>query len=226
MLVLAIRALILYMFVFLVVRIMGKRELGQLQPFEFVIAILMADLASTPMSHTGVPIFYGIIPILTLLLAHLLISWLMLKSGTLRKIFSGEPSVLIYEGRIVENAMRKLRYSIEDLMEQLRDAGVFDIKEVEYAILETSGRLNVITKPYARQLTLKDMNINAAPSKLSYDLILDGKIDKTVQKDSGYTDENIIQILKSHNIDSVKKVFLLNITSNNEIFLQKKEGVK
>jgi len=205
---------------------MGKRELGQLQPFEFVIAILMADLASTPMSHTGVPIFYGIIPILTLLLAHLLISWLMLKSGTLRKIFSGEPSVLIYEGRIVENAMRKLRYSIEDLMEQLRDAGVFDIKEVEYAILETSGRLNVITKPYARQLTLKDMNINAAPSKLSYDLILDGKIDKTVQKDSGYTDENIIQILKSHNIDSVKKVFLLNITSNNEIFLQKKEGVK
>jgi len=226
LLVLAIRALILYMFVFLVVRIMGKRELGQLQPFEFVIAILMADLASTPMSHTGVPIFYGIIPILTLLLAHLLISWLMLKSGTLRKIFSGEPSVLIYEGRIVENAMRKLRYSIEDLMEQLRDAGVFDIKEVEYAILETSGRLNVITKPYARQLTLKDMNINAAPSKLSYDLILDGKIDKTVQKDSGYTDENIIQILKSHNIDSVKKVFLLNITSNNEIFLQKKEGVK
>lgn len=225
MLVLAIRALILYVFVFLVVRIMGKRELGQLQPFEFVIAILMADLASTPMSHTGVPIFYGIIPILTLLLAHLVISWLSLKSSAFRKVLCGEPSVVIYEGTINQTMMRRMRYSLSDLMEQLRDNDIFDIREVQIAILETSGRLNVITKPGAKKVTLDDMGIKTQPLNMPYDIIVDGKFDKLNLETSGYTKDEIMKILKTHNINSIKKVFLLTITPDNNVFIQKKEGM-
>ena len=139
-----VRVSIIYVLVLVVMRLMGKREIGQMQPFELVIAIMIADLASVPMADTGIPIFNGIIPILTLLLFQLLISIINLKSVKLRAILCGKPRILIYRGRIDEKALQKEKITINELQERLRQTNIFSLGDVEYAILETNGQISVI----------------------------------------------------------------------------------
>ena len=138
------RAIVLYIIVLIVMRLMGKREIGQLQPFELAIAIMIADLASIPMTETGVPISNGIVPIIGLLVMHLIISTINLKSIRIREIICGKPRILIYRGKIDEVALKKERFTLNELQERLRDKDVFNIGDVEYAILETSGQVTVI----------------------------------------------------------------------------------
>lgn len=140
MLITFIRAIILYIVVLVVMRLMGKREIGQLQPFELAISIMIADLASIPMTETGIPISRGIIPILGLLVMHLLISVINLKSVKAREIICGKPRILIYRGKIDEKALIKERFTINELEERLRGNNVASVGDVEYAILETSRR--------------------------------------------------------------------------------------
>ena len=135
MLVILIRTIVLYTLVLLVMRAMGKREIGQLQPFELVISIMIADLASIPMSDIGVPIFNGIIPIAGLLIMHLMISFANLKSIKFREAVCGKPSILIFRGKIDEDVLIRERYTINELQERLRGKDVFNISDVEYAIL-------------------------------------------------------------------------------------------
>ena len=176
MLVILIRTIVLYTLVLLVMRGMGKREIGQLQPFELVISIMIADLASIPMSDIGVPIFNGIIPILGLLIMHLMISLGNLKSIKFRQAICGKPSILIFRGKIDEEVLIKERYTINELQERLRGKDVFNIGDVEYAILETSGEINVILKPEKRNPTLEDMELSAKYEGITYDLVIDGVI--------------------------------------------------
>ena len=150
MLITFVRSIILYIIVLVVMRLMGKREIGQLQPFELAIAIMIADLASVPMSEIGIPIINGIIPILGLLVMHLIISYINLKSMKMRQLICGKPSILIYRGKIDESIMRKERFTINELQERLRANNIYDIKDVEYAILETSGQVSVIEKTNKR----------------------------------------------------------------------------
>lgn len=138
MLVTFTRSILLYVIILIVMRLMGKREIGQLQPFELVIAIMIADLASIPMTDTGIPIQNGIIPILGLLFMHLIISLVNMKSLRVREIICGKPRILIYRGKIKEEALRKERITINELEERLRSANVVSLGDVEYAILETS----------------------------------------------------------------------------------------
>lgn len=138
MLVTFTRSIFLYAIILAVMRLMGKREIGQLQPFELVIAIMIADLASIPMTDTGIPIQNGIIPILGLLFMHLIISLVNMKSLRIREVICGKPRILIYRGRIKEDALRKERITINELEERLRSANVVSLGDVEYAILETS----------------------------------------------------------------------------------------
>ena len=133
-----IRAIILYILVLFVMRFMGKREIGQLEPFELAISVMIADLACTPMANPGLPIYLGIVPILALLVMHFIISFLSMRSIKLRKVLSGKPSILIYRGRINEQALIKENFTINELQERLRGQSVFDLSNVEYAILETS----------------------------------------------------------------------------------------
>ena len=147
MLVTFFRAILLYIIVLIVMRLMGKREIGQLQPFELAISIMIADLASIPMTDTGVPISNGIIPILGLLVMHLLISIINLKSIKAREIICGKPRILIYRGKIDEKALIKERFTINELEERLRGNNIVNLGDVEYAILETSGDITVIQKP-------------------------------------------------------------------------------
>ena len=171
-----VRAIMVYILVLIVMRLMGKREIGQLQPFELVISIMIADLASIPMTDPGVPIFNGLVPILGLLAMHLLITVLNIKSVNLRKITCGKPTILVYRGKIDEEALKKERFTISELQERLRGKDVFNLGDVEFAILETNGEVSVITKPNKRNLTPEDMNIEADYEGLPYDLIVDGKI--------------------------------------------------
>ena len=176
MLVVFLRSILLYIIVLIVMRLMGKREIGQLQPFELAISIMIADLASTPMADTGIPISNGIIPILALLVMHLIISVLNLKSIRAREILCGKPSILIYRGKIDEKMLKKERFTVTELEERLRGNNIVNIGDVEYAILETSGQITVIQKPNKKIVTLKDLNIEAEYEGMAYDLVIDGKV--------------------------------------------------
>lgn len=218
-----IRTLILYILVLITMRLMGKREIGQLQPFELAIAIMIADLASVPMANIGIPIFSGIIPILALLAIHLIISNINLKSIRIRKIICGKPRILIYRGKIDEKALRKEKFTINELQERLRGDGVFSFGDVEYAILETSGQISVIPKPEKKNVTPEDLNITPEYEGIPYDLVIDGKIMyenlKSIGKDYEWLKKQIAKF-------KIKPEDALVVTydGKRQIFCQAKEG--
>ena len=195
MLIIFIRSILLYIIVLVVMRLMGKREIGQLQPFELAISIMIADLASTPMADTGIPITNGIIPILALLVMHLIISILNIKSIKAREILCGKPSILIYRGKINEKNLKKERFTINELEERLRGNNVVNIGDVEYAILETSGQITVIQKPNKRNTIPEDFGIEPEYEGIAYDLVLDGKVMyenlKVLNKDYGWLKKQV-----------------------------------
>jgi uncharacterized membrane protein YcaP (DUF421 family) len=174
---------------------MGKREIGQMQPFELVISIMIADLASTPMAEIGIPILYGIIPIFGLLFMHILISIINIKSIKMREIICGKPRILINKGEIDEKALIKENFTINELQERLRVNNVNNISEVEYAILETSGQISVILKSDKRPTTPEDFNLKVEETNISYDLIIDGRIMydnlKKIGKDEKWLEDEI-----------------------------------
>lgn len=176
MLVLFIRSILIYIIVLVVMRLMGKREIGQLQSFELVISIIIADLAAIPICNSGIPLTNGIIPILGLLVMDLIISIGNMKSMKFRQFISGKPSILIYRGKINEKVLRKERFTINELQERLRDKNIMNLGDVEYAILETSGQINVIQKPNKRTTIPEDFNIEPEYEGISYDLVIDGNI--------------------------------------------------
>ena len=188
-----IRVIIIYLLVLIVMRIMGKREIGQMQPFELVIAILIADLASVPMSDIGIPITNGIVPILALLLIQLIISLVNLKSMKLREIMCGIPAILIFRGKIDEKVLKKEKLTVNELQEKLRQNNVFNIGDVEYAILETSGQVTVIQKPDKRNVIPEDFGITPEYEGIPYDLVIDGKVMyenlKAIKKDYKWLEE-------------------------------------
>lgn len=171
-----IRAIILYIVVLVVMRFMGKREIGQLQPFELAISIMIADLASVPMTESGIPIGNGIVPILGLLLMDIIISVINLKSMKIRGVICGKPSILIYRGKIDEKILKKERLTINELQEKLRSKDIVNIGDVEYAILETSGDVSVIQKPNKRNVITEDLKLEVEYEGIPYDLVIDGKI--------------------------------------------------
>jgi len=177
MLVTFVRAIFLYIVVLIVMRLMGKREIGQLQPFELAISIMIADLAATPMAESGIPITNGIMPILGLLVMHLIISMVNIKSRRAREIICGKPSLLIFRGKIDQKVLKRERFTINELEERLRDNNIFNIGDVEYAILETSGQVTVIPKPNKRPATPEDFNIEPKYEGIPYDLVVDGKVE-------------------------------------------------
>ena len=222
MLITFIRAIILYILVLLVMRVMGKREIGQLQPFELAIAVMIADLASTPMADIGSSLFDGIVPILALLVMHLLISTINLRSINIRKIICGKPSILVYRGKIDEKVLKKEKFTINELQERLRSNNIFSLADVEYAILETSGQITVIPKPEKRGTIPQDFGITPQYDGLSYDLIVDGKVMYENLKQLG-KDERWLEKEVQQNKAKLNDVLLMTIDGKGEIFCQKKE---
>ena len=222
MLITFFRSILIYIFVLIVMRLMGKREIGQLQPFELAIAIMIADLASIPMTDPGIPISNGIISILGLLVMHLIISIINMKSIKAREVICGRPTILVYRGKIDEKALKKERFTINELEERLRGNNVINLGDVEYAILETSGQVTVIQKPEKRNTIPEDFNIVPEYEGIPYDLVVDGKI----------MNENLKKIDKDYNwlLIEVEKfgfkpeeALLVTYDGKGQIFCQKKE---
>ena len=171
-----IRSALLYIIVVLVMRLMGKRQIGELQPYELVISIMIAELASIPMEDVGVPIFKGLIPIFTLAFLHAVLSFMVLKSQKMRRLICGTPVVLIRDGNIQQREMGKIMINLSDLVEQLRVKDILDPADAAYAILETNGQLSVFPKAGKKPATDGDLNIDSPPVTLPVPLIMDGRI--------------------------------------------------
>lgn len=225
MILIFVRTIIIYILVLFVMRFMGKREIGQMQPFELVIAMMIADLAATPMSDVGTPILYGIIPILSLLMMHIIISVINLKSIKMREIICGKPRILIYRGKIDEEALVKENFTINELQERLRVNNINNLGDVEFAILETSGQISVVQKPEKRALRPEDFKINAEYEGISYDLVIDGRI----------MGDNLNKIGKNYKwlekeVSKFKmkpeEALVVVLNGDGSIFCQKKEGKK
>ena len=221
MLVIFIRSIFLYIIVLIVMRLMGKREIGQLQPFELAIAIMIADLASVPMSEIGIPIINGIIPILGLLVMHLIISIINMKSIKGRGIICGKPSILIYRGRIDEKVLKKERFTINELEERLRGNNIVNIGDVEYAILETNGQVTVIQKPDKRNTIPADFNIQPEYEGIPYDLVIDGKIMYDNLKQIGKNYEWLRKQVNKFNIKP-EEALLVTLDGKGQMFCQSK----
>ena len=223
MLITFFRSIVLYIIVLIVMRLMGKREIGQLQPFELAISIMIADLATIPMAEIGIPIFNGIIPILGLLLMHLIISIINLKSLRGREIICGKPTILIYRGKIDEKALKKERFTINELQEKLRGNNIVNLGDVEYAILETSGEVTIIQKPEKRGTIPEDFNIKPDYEGIPYDLVIDGKIMNKNLKSIG---KNYSWLKKQVEKFGIKpeEALVVTIDGKGQIFCQKKES--
>ena len=156
-----LRTVILYSVLILVIRLMGKRQIGQMEPAEFVVTMLVANLAAIPMEDGGIPLFYGLVPILTVLGMELIFSYLSLKSLTFRRLLCGKPVILIENGNIMQANLRKTRVTLDELTGHLREKDVLDLKMVQYAILETNGNLSVFPYPKERPASAKDAGVKA-----------------------------------------------------------------
>ncbi len=218
-----IRSVILYGIVVGIYRFMGKRQVGELQPSELVLAIMISDVASVPMQSVGMPLVSGIIPVLTLMFIEITLSFVAQKSEKLRKVITGAPSLIIAEGKLQVDEMERLRFNIDDLMEQLRNNGYFDVGEIAFAVLETNGNLSVMPKERYRPVTLGDMDISLKKAEFTFNLIKDGVLDKDALEKLGRDENWLAGELKKNKISGIQKVFLLCADKNGITFIQRKD---
>ncbi len=223
MTILFIRTLIIYAVVVLSLRLMGKRQIGQLQPSELVVAIMISDLATTPMSDVSIPLLYGIVPIFTLVVCEMLLSFISLKSEWVRLILNGKPQLLIKKGKLLRKELLSSRINTDDLMEELRKAGYFSLSDIDTVILETGGTISVIPKSDSTPPVNKDLNIKSTQQKIPYMFISDGKIRKSELKRSGKNEVWLKNVLKENGLPDVKDVFILSEDGEGNIFVQKRE---
>ena len=224
MLILVIRTVILYFTVIIALRIMGKRQLGELQPSELVVAIMISDLASVPMQSIDIPLLAGIIPVFTLIVAEVIMSFISMHSKTVRKLLAGTPSIVIYKGKIKTDELKKIRFNISDLMEELRVNGYHNIEDVDTAIVETGGKLSIIPKDCAREVTVEDLNIKRPKSDgLPFVVITEGRFENEEVLRSGFTEAELKARLAKKGVSKIGDILVASIDRNGRIFIQFKE---
>lgn len=223
MLITLFRTIILYILVIVALRVMGKQQISQLQPFEFVLTLMIAELATIPMEDTGIPLLKGIITIVILLFAQVTLSFLSLKNQKFRKFISGTPMIIIKNGVILDEVMKKNRYNINDLLEQLRIKNYHNINEIEFAYLETNGDISVIPKAQYQPITPCDLSIPVNKVNMPLTLILDGVIQtenlRLTNKDQKWLEEK----LKFFHIEKPADTLIAILDTNATFFAQAKE---
>jgi len=217
------RTIILYTTVLVLIRLMGKREVGQLSAFDLVVAIMIAELAAIPMEKTEIPLYLGIFPIVILVMAEMILAKVSLKSEKMRAFINGTPSVVIEKGMILQDEMRKLRFNVNDLLSQLRQKDVSNIADVEYAILETSGKLSVILKPEKQPVLKQELNITVLSKGLPISLITDGHVSRQNLAKAKVSEDWLLEQIKQQGYNNFDEVFLASLDEQGNIFLSPKQ---
>lgn len=224
MTILVIRSIILYFLVLLAMKLMGKRQLGQLQPFELVVILIISEMASLAMQSNTIPLLYSVIPIVVLTLLSLLLSLINLKSETLREWLCGRPEALIERGRFNVDTMRRLRLNITDIEELCRAKGYFDLSGVEWAIMETNGQLSVLPRTEKRPLQVGDVLAEPPTEGLARLLILDGAVNKKALRECGLDPSWLAKQLSLRKIKSAREVFVAGVDEEGQFFAQRRSG--
>ena len=217
-----IRTIILYSVLITVIRLMGKRQIGQMEPSEFVVTMLVANLASIPMQDGGIPLFSGLVPIITVLGMELVLSHLSLKSIRLRKLLCGKPVILIENGNILQENLRKTRVTLDELTGHLRQKDVLDLQSVQYAILETNGNLSVFPYPKEKPASARDAGISTRKQYLPLTIISDGVVLVTNLKKANKDMFWVQRVLQQHNAE-IKDTWLLTVDSGDHVLFYRKE---
>lgn len=218
-----IRTIILYIFIIIGIRLMGKRQVGELEPSELVLSLIIADLASVPMQDYGIPLLTGILPILALLAMTMILSVLTMKSVRFRALMCGRPSIVIRDGLVDQREMARNRLTIDELLEELRAKGYTDPATVKYAILETNGQLSVL--PYANQKppTAQQLQVSAEESGLPLVVISDGRLLEHNLRALGRDRKWLDQRLEERGCSGLEAVFLLLADQTGSIYLARKD---
>ena len=216
------RTLVLYLLLLVMVRLMGKRQIGQMEPSEFVVTMLAANLASIPMEEVGIPLYAGVVPMLTVLGAELLLSGLSMGSVRFRKLLCGKPVILIENGRVLQENLRRTRVTLDELMGHLREKDVLNITTVQYAILETNGNLSVFPFPAEVPARAKDAKIDAKPQYLPMTLIEDGVLLQDNLQKAGKDQAWVRRILGEHRA-SLAGTWLLMVDQGGRVVWMGKE---
>ena len=218
------RSIILYILILFLIRIMGKRQLGEMQPFELVITLIIADLATIPMAETALPLIQGIIPLITLTCIHYLICLLSRKSVTFRRLFSGKPVILLDPDGINYENMKKVNMNFNDLLEGLHSAGYFNLEELLYVILQTNGTMTIVNRaPYA-PLTANDIGVKKETATLPMILVTKGKVMNENMKLANIDEKFLLNNLNKIGIRSLKNILILTFNNNGKIYVQQKHG--
>lgn len=220
---LLIRTIVLHLLLILVVRMMGKREIGQMEASEFVVAMMVADLAAVAMQDISIPLLAGIVPIFTVLGAELILSGLTMGSVKFRRIMCGKPVILIDNGNIIQENLRATRVTLDELAGLLREKDVLDITTVQFAILETNGNLSVFPYPAELPASAKDAGIAAKPQRIPVTIIEDGYFSKENLKKSGKDEKWLEKLLKKKK-STIKRTFLLTVDEDDNVVWLEKEG--
>ncbi|MBE6974481.1 MAG: DUF421 domain-containing protein [Ruminococcaceae bacterium] len=216
------RTLVLYLSLMGVVRILGKRQVGEMEPAEFVVTMLVSNLAAIPIEETDLPLYSGVIPIATVLGMEMLFSWACMRSVWLRRVLWGKPVILIDNGRILRENLRRTRVTLDELMEQLRQKDVLQPETVQYAILETNGNLSVFPFPAHQPVSAKDAGIQAKKQLLPFTIIADGYLYKENLRLSGRDETWLKRILEEHRCRQTE-VFLLTVDPAGKILFLRKD---
>ena len=220
-----IRTLILYALLIIIMRIMGKRQIGQLQPGELVITILISEIAAIPMQDNDIPMINSVIAVLLLAAFEIIISAVSMKSIKFRSLLQGNSIVIIRDGVLDQKQLKRLRYTVDDLLEALRQKDVFDISDVQYAIAETDGTLSILLKPEKRGVTVEDASLESDNTALQCVIISDGRIIESDMGDCGMNTEKLNILLAEKGLDP-KKILLMSSDINGNINIIEKERKK
>ena len=224
MLTIVLRSIIIYIIVLFIFRIMGKRQIGQMQPFELVLTLIIADLATIPMAEVSVPVLHGIVPLFTLTILHFLLTLISKKFVGFSKFISGKPIIIINPKGLDYKSIKMLNLSIDDILASLRSCGYFSISQVQYAIMETNGKITVMPKAEFAPATNGDLQINSDESFLPITLINEGKLMKENLQLAQIKKENVDTIILEKGYKTIKDILLLTVDQTGQAYLQSKDG--
>ncbi len=221
-----IRTTVLYLAVVISVRLMGKRQIGELQPTELVITILLSEIAAIPIQNNTIPLINSLVPLMLLVGFEILSSVIGIKSVRFRKVTDGNPFIIIKDGVIDQKKLKQLRLSTDDVLSALRQKEVFDLSEVEFAVMETNGAVSVLLKAQSRTVTVKDLDLTSkTDSGFLYPVIIDGKIMGSHLTDANYSKKKLSAELKKNKLTE-SEVLLMTVDKNGKASIIKKEKTR